>query len=397
MYFSCPQNVLATNLSLVSRAVASRPSHPILANILLETDQASGNISLTAFDLNLGIQVKFPANIEQEGSITLPSRLLNDIVSRLPEAEVILQCDKETSTASLLCGSGRYELRGLPADDFPQLPQISGSRASRLEGARRPPSDQGQISYLPVEAILAGVSGSLFAASNDETKRVLTGVHVKVQPQGLEFAATDGHRLAMVEIPYSEEETALPPQAVTSLEVTVPARALRELERMLQHYTEGMIAVQFDETQMVFQGIQQMLTARLLDGVYPDYHRLIPQQFKYQVTVERKTLVSALERVAVLADQKNNIVKVTIDELNQEIALAVDTPEVAAGKESLPAQVAGGNLEVAFNVKYLLDGLKSVNSTDVTLQMNTPTSPAVLKPIGGTKVTYLVMPVQIRG
>ncbi|MFN3359930.1 MAG: DNA polymerase III subunit beta [Pseudanabaenaceae cyanobacterium] len=380
MYFSCPQNVLATNLGFVSRAVAARPSHPILANILLETDGEGGNVSLTAFDLNLGIQVKFPAVITQEGSITLPSRLLNDIVSRLPEAEVTLQVDLDTSTAVLLCGSGRYELRGLPAAEFPQLPQIS----------------QGQISYLPVEAILAGVNGSLFAAANDETKRVLTGVHVKVQPQGLEFAATDGHRLAVVEIPYSEEEAALPPQAVANLEVTVPARALRELERMLHHYGEGMIAVQFDETQMVFQGVQQMLTARLLDGVYPDYNRLIPQQFKYQVTIERKTFVGALERVAVLADQKNNIVKITIDELNQEIALAVDTPEVAAGKESLPAQVAGGNLEIAFNVKYLLDGLKAVNTTDVILQMNTPTSPAVLKPIGGTKITYLVMPVQIR-
>jgi DNA polymerase-3 subunit beta len=165
---------------------------------------------------------------------------------------------------------------------------------------------------------------------------------------------------------------------------------------MLNQYREGMIAVQFDQTQMVFQGVQQTLTSRLLDGMYPDYRRLIPTQFKYQVTLERKALTSALERVAVLADQKNNIVKITIDELNQEIALAVDTPEVATGKESLPAQVAGGDLEIAFNVKYFLDGLKAINTMDVLLSLNGPTSPAVLTPIGGTKITYLIMPVQIK-
>ncbi len=380
MFFSCSQNVLATNLSFVSRAVASRPHHPVLANILFNTDRESGLISLTAFDLNLGIQVKFPANILQEGGITLPARLLNDIVSRLPDGDVSLEVQTETSTATILCGSGRYELRGLPASEFPELPQIV----------------HGQISYLPVEAVLAGLNGSLFAASTDETKRVLTGVHVKLNPTGLEFAATDGHRLAVVETPYSAEEPALPPQAVADLEVTVPARALRELERMLNQYAEGMIAVQFDQTQMLFQGVQQTMTSRLLDGAYPDYHRLLPLQFNHQVTLERKALVSALERVAVLADQKNNIVKITIDELNQEVALAVDTPEVATGQESLPAQVAGGDIEIAFNVKYFLDGLKAINTTDVLLRMNTPTSPAVLTPIGGTKITYLIMPVQIK-
>ncbi len=380
MFFSCPQSVLASNLSFVSRAVASRPHHPVLGNILFVADRDAGLIALTAFDLNLGIEVKFNANVTAGGSVTLPSRLLNDIVSRLPDGEVSIEVNLDTATATLLCGSGRYEVRGLPAEEFPALPQIV----------------QGQVSYLPVEAMLAGLNGSLFATSADETKRILTGVHVKVNPTGLEFAATDGHRLAVVETPYTDEEPHLPPQAVDTLEVTVPARALRELERMLNQYGEGMIAVQFDQTQMVFQGVQQTLTSRLLDGMYPDYRRLIPTQFKYQVTLERKALTSALERVAVLADQKNNIVKITIDELNQEIALAVDTPEVATGKESLPAQVAGGDLEIAFNVKYLLDGLKAINTMDVLLSLNGPTSPAVLTPIGGTKITYLIMPVQIK-
>jgi DNA polymerase-3 subunit beta len=376
MFFSCSQSVLASNLSFVSRAVASRPHRPVLGNILFVADRDTGLIALTAFDLNWGIEVKFNANVTAGGSVTLPSQLLNDIVSRLPKGEVSIEVDLDTATATLLCGSGRYEVRGLPADEFPALPQIV----------------EGQISYLPVEAMLAGLNGSLFAASGDETKRILTGVHVKVNSTGLEFAATDGHRLAVVEMPYTDP----PSQAVDTLEVTVPARALRELERMLNQYGEGMIAVQFDQTQIVFQGVQQTLTSRLLDGMYPDYRRLIPTEFKYQVTLERKALISALERVAVLADQKNNIVKITIDALNQEIVLAVDTPEVATGKESLPAQVAGGDLEIAFNVKYLLDGLKAINTMDVLLSLNGSIIPAVLTPIGGTKMTYLIMPVQIR-
>jgi DNA polymerase III subunit beta len=382
MRLVCHQNQLASNLSIVSRAVASRPTHPVLANILLVADANSQTLGLTAFDLNLGIQVTFAANVEVGGSITLPARLLNDIVSRLPDEDITLSVD-EGEIATITCGSGRYQVHGLPVAEFPDLPQIA---------------TDGETTYLPVESLLLGLDGSLFAASTDETKRILTGVHVTANADKLEFAATDGHRLAVVNANCmaADDLPGASDGGQPGLEVTIPSRALRELERMLNAQTEGAIAVRFDRSQMIFQSANQILTSRLLDGSYPNYRALIPSQFTRQITLERKLLISALERIAVLADQKNNIVKVSFNSTGQEISLSVEAPDVATGRESLPAQISGDDLDIAFNVKYLLDGLKAIDSSDIQLKLNNSTSPAIITPISATQMTYLIMPVQIR-
>lgn len=383
MRLICPQNQLATHLALVSRAVASRPTHPILANIRLDADSTSQSVGLIAFDLNLGIQVSFAAEVVEAGSITLPAKLLNDIVSRLPDEDVTIAVDKESTMVSIVCGSGRYQVHGLPVEEFPELPQIG---------------EDGETTYLPVDSMLSGLSSTLFATSTDETKRILTGVHLTATADRLEFAATDGHRLAVLQTGFldADEPPVTEDTVTTNLEVTIPARALREIERMLNQQTEGAIAVKFDTANMIFQSANQILISRLLDGTYPNYRQLIPNRFERQVTLERKLFLSALERIAVLADQKNNIVKITINATAQEISLSVEAPDVAAGRESLPAQISGEDVEIAFNVKYLLDGLKALPSNEIQIQLNNPTSPAVIVPLGAAKMTYLLMPVQIR-
>ncbi len=380
MRFVCSQSELSSSLALCSRAVASRPTHPVLANILFLADQKSQTLSLTAFDLNLGIQVVFPAIVSEPGAITLPSKLLGDIVSRLPNEDITLAVDN--AIASIICGSGKYQVHGLPIEEFPELPQIA---------------DDGQITYLPVESLLLGLDSSLFATSTDESKRVLTGVHITAKSDFLEFAATDGHRLSVIQTKFLDEEdgtTKLENQ--TSLEVTIPARAMRELERMLKNQKEGIITVKFDQNQMIFVLANQTLTSRLLDGSYPNYNQLIPKQFERQITLEREVFISALERIGVLADQKNNIVKLSLNATAQEISASVDAPDVATGKESILAQISGGDLDIAFNVKYLLDGLKALSSKEIQIKINTATSPVILTPIGTVNMTYLIMPVQIR-
>jgi DNA polymerase III subunit beta len=275
--------------------------------------------------------------------------------------------------------SGRYQVRGMGAEDFPELPVV----------------EDGEVAQLPVEAFIEGLHGSLFAASSDETKQVLTGVHLSLQAEGLEFAATDGHRLAVVET--IAEEGAPVNDAALALKVTIPAKALQELAKMLDKQTGEIVTVQFDQSQVVFEWTDQRLTSRLLEGQYPNYRQLVPKQFARQLTVERRLLLSALERIAVLADQKNNIVKLSINSGAQEIALSVDAQDVGSGREVFPAQITGEDLEVAFNVKYLMDGLKVITTSEVQMQLNTATSPTVLSPLGGMKMTYLVMPVQVRG
>jgi DNA polymerase III subunit beta len=376
MKFICPQNELSAQLSSVSRAVSSRPNRPVLANILVKADIESQSVTLVGFDEVLGIESRFSAQVEEPGTLTLPSKLWGDIVSRLANEDITLESEGDSTTVTLTSSSGRYEVRGLSAEDYPSLPTV----------------EDGEAISLSADALLNGLRGSLFATSGDETKQVLTGVHLLSETDALEFAATDGHRLAVVQTT-DESATDTP-----SMDVTVPAKALRELERMIQGYTSNEpVALRLDETQVLFDLGAQRLTTRLLEGQYPNYRQLLPKQFARQVTVDRKGLMSSLERIAVLASQKNDIIKITLNPGDQSISLSVEAQEVGSGREELPAQVSGDELDIAFNVRYLLDGLKAFDTTEVQMQCNAATSPAVFVPLGETKITYLVMPVQIRG
>jgi DNA polymerase-3 subunit beta len=371
---------------LVSRAVSPRPSHPILANVLLNADEATQRVSLSAFDLSLGIQTSFPAQVTTGGTLTIPAKLLGDIVSRLPEGELALDDgaddrsgneDEGGILVTLKYASGKYQMRGLGAEEFPELPTIV----------------DGDSAQLSAEAMIEGLRSALFAASGDETKQVLTGVHLSVQDDGLEFAATDGHRLAVVQTVAHPDDVS---GALPKLDVTVPAKALQEVIKMLDRGSSSTVAVKFDPGQIVFEWAEQRLTSRLLEAQYPNYRQLIPRQFSHQVTIDRKSLLSGLERISVIADQHNNIVKMTIIPDSQTISLSVDAQDVGSGQETIAAQITGEGMDVAFNVKYLIEGLKVINTTEIQIQLNTPTSPAILTPLGSLKMTYLVMPVQVR-
>jgi DNA polymerase-3 subunit beta len=379
MKFICTQSELNTQLSSVNRAVPARPSRPVLGNILATADADTQSVTLIGFDEVLGIESQFDAQVETSGSLTLPAKLLGDIVSRLPGEDITLAVEDDEVTLTLTSSSGRYQVRGLSAEDYPALPTV----------------DTGEVVALPAEALLEGLRGSLFASSADETKQVLTGVHLMAETDGLEFAATDGHRLAVVQ---TSDESGTSGADMAAMNVTVPAKALRELERMIQGYasTEP-VTVRLDETQVLFDLGSQKLTTRLLEGQYPNYRQLLPKQFARQVTLNRRDLVSSLERIAVLAGQKNDIIKMSLNSGDQVVSLSVEAQEVGSGQEDLQAQISGDDLDIAFNVRYLLDGLKAFDSSEVQLQCNAATSPAVMLPLGEIKMTYLVMPVQIRG
>lgn len=386
MKLVCTQSNLSSHLSLVSRAVSSRPSHPILANVLLNADEATQRVSLSAFDLSLGIQTSFSAQVTTGGTLTIPAKLLGDIVSRLPEGELALDDgaddrseneDEGGILVTLKYASGKYQMRGLGAEEFPELPTIM----------------DGDSAQLSAEAMIEGLRSALFAASGDETKQVLTGVHLSVQDDGLEFAATDGHRLAVVQtVAHPDDESG----ALPKLDVTVPAKALQEVIKMLDRGSSSTVAVKFDPGQIVFEWAEQRLTSRLLEAQYPNYRQLIPRQFAHNLTLDRKALLSGLERISVIADQHNNIVKMSIMPESQSISLSVDAQDVGSGQETIAAQITGEEMDVAFNVKYLIEGLKVINTTEIQIQLNTPTSPAILSPLGSLKMTYLVMPVQVR-
>ncbi|UFP95090.1 DNA polymerase III subunit beta [Gloeobacter morelensis] len=376
MKIVCSQAVLNQNLSLVGRAVPSRPTHPILANILLEADARSGTVTLTGFDLDLGIDTRFGAEqVEGSGRTTLPARVLSDIISRLPNESLAMEVS-EDNAISLVCGSSHYQVQGASAEEFPKLPELP----------------DGAAHVLPVSEFLEGVQRSLFAASTDESKQILNGVSVKALKEGMEFVATDAHRLSFYRTDFT-----LPEAGTQAIAAVLPVRSVRELEKILGAQAGDSVEVRFDEKQMIFQFPNQTLTTRLLGGRYPDYQQLLPKQFQQTADMERKRLIGCLERIAVLADQKNHIVKLDFAPREHLMTVSVDAPDVGRGRESVPVQYSGQDFSVAFNVRYLLEGLKAMDATDVSFCLNGASDPAVLKPVGNGNYQYLIMPVSIRG
>ena len=380
----CSQSELNSALQLVSRAVATRPTHPVLANVLLTADAGSNRLSLTGFDLSLGIQTSLAASVETSGAITLPARLLGEIVSRLSsDSPVTLAVDDSGEQVQLTSLSGSYQMRGMGADDYPDLPMVESGMTLKLQPER----------------LVQALKGTLFASSADEAKQLLTGVHLKFNQRALEAAATDGHRLAVLNV-----EDALQDEAVTDavdddgFAVTLPSRSLREVERLMASWrSDEPVSLFCDRGQVVFLAADQMVTSRTLEGTYPNYGQLIPDGFTRTFGMERRALIAALERIAVLADQHNNVVKFSSQPEDGVVQISADAQDVGSGSESLPANLEGDAMQIAFNVRYLLDGLKAMGSDRIVLHCNAPTTPAVLRSDDASEAfTYLVMPVQIR-
>ena len=387
MKLVCSQAELNTALQLVSRAVASRPTHPVLANVLLTADAGTDRLSLTGFDLSLGIQTALTASVESSGAITLPARLLGEIVSRLSsDSPITLATDEAGEQVELKSLSGSYQMRGMSADDFPELPLVESGKAVKVNA----------------RALLTALRGTLFASSSDEAKQLLTGVHLHFDGKAMEAAATDGHRLAVLSL-----ADALAVETTVSSEmddegenfsVTLPSRSLREVERLIAGWRgDDQVSLFCDKGQVVFLAADQVVTSRTLDGTYPNYRQLIPDGFARSFDVDRRAFISALERIAVLADQHNNVVKVSGDSTSELLQISADAQDVGSGSESLSAEFTGDAVQIAFNVRYVLDGLKVMDSDRIVLRCNAPTTPAIISPkdddIG---FTYLVMPVQIR-
>ena len=384
MEIVCNQNELNNAIQLVSKAVASRPTHPILANILLAADQGTNKISLTGFDLNLGIQTSIEATVKKSGAITIPSKLLSDIVNKLPtENPVSIAVDMDTDNILIKSDRGSFNLKGIPSDDYPNLPFVESGTSLNID-----PS-----------SFLKALKLTTFASSNDDSKQILTGVNFTFKQKYLESASTDGHRLSVVlinneEKPDSNNNTL---QNEDYLSVTIPSKSLREIEKLLSLKTsENSIKLFYDKGQVVFISSNQIITTRTLEGSYPNYSQLIPDTFSKNFIFKTKQLTEALERIAVLADQQSSVVKIQLSD-SDIAAISADAQDIGSANESLSVSCSGENFDIAFNVRYLLEGLKVISCEKVILKCNLPTTPAVLVPENNINAfTYLVMPVQVR-
>lgn len=362
MRFTLQQSAFTGAINSVIRAVSSRPSHPILACIFLKVDAGSQTITFTGFDLSLGIQIIVSAQVELGGELAVSGKLLSDIVSRLDDVPVLVDSEQQEQTLKLQTLSGEYTLQAFPPVEYPEIPRVKGESCS-----------------IPSKILCDGFRPTLPSVSTEETKAILCGVNIRTEPSCIHFAATNGHRMTRVILPFEG----------TLEQVTIPDYAVREIERLAAG-CEG-VEVIFDGGLAQFKSESKKLTTRLLDGNYPNYPQLIPKDFAQTATVDRKALLTALGRVAVLIEQKANVVK-----MNLEAKRLTLSDQHGSGRETLPMELEGDPMMVCFNVKYLIDGLRAIQSEQVIININTPISPVVLTPSDGLDILYLLMPVQLR-
>ena len=382
----CKQIELNNAIQLVNRAVATRPTHPILSNLLVTADEVTNKISLTGFDLNLGIQTSFDATVSQSGAITIPSRLLSEIVSKLPnESPVSLTVEELSDNILLKSERGSFNIKGIPSDDYPKLPFVESGTSLEID-----PS-----------SFLKALKMTIFSSSNDESKQLLTGVNFKFKKSILESAATDGHRLAVIlnndqDLKLQDNSDDLN-DSDFNLSVTIPTRSLREIEKLVSCKSyENSIKLFYDKGQVVFISANQIITTRTLEGTYPNYSQLIPDSFSKIFKFNKNSFIESLERIAVLADQQSSVVKINLND-DGYASISADAQDIGNAQELLPVTYSGEKLEIAFNVRYLLEGLRVISSENVLLKCNLSTTPAVLVPDDNiTSFTYLVMPVQVR-
>ncbi|MBW3577239.1 MAG: DNA polymerase III subunit beta [Actinobacteria bacterium] len=354
-------------IAWTTRTVAARATLPALAGVLL--DARDGRLTCRATDLELAAEVSVPVRIDEPGTALLPGRLLGQLVSRLPDAPVDISGGGDRVT--LRCGRATFGVRGMPADDFPQLPQ---------------PAEDAPRGIVKAEPFVRMVGQVARAASPDEARPVLTGVKLEGSDDRLTAAATDSYRLAVREVAWDRGVAA---------EALVPARALSESSRAASE-RGAEVTIVFEDGQASFLFGDRRLTTRLIEGNFPEYRQLLPTGYETRVTVDRALLHDALQRVAVVAlGQTNTPVMMRFEDGTVE--LTAGAQEVGDATESLPAEVDGEGLSIAFNPMFLVAGIEAAGTEQVVIELRDGLKPAVVKPHsndGGEEFIYLLMPVR---
>ena len=365
MKFTCSQGALARALNTVSKAVSIRTTIPILKGILLTV---KGNeLTVTASDLDLSIETKMEVQAGEDGSTVVSSKLFSEIIRKLPNA--ILQIEEAEGKMEISCLGSHFTIVSLPADEFPAIGMVN------------------QLSKISVKKDILKdlIKKTTFAASIDEKKGILVGCLLKFTQDKLEMAALDGFRLAVANSKLASEE---------EKSVVIPARILAEIQKILMESSEEEeVSLILDSKKAEIITKDTRVVARLLEGEFIKYNDIIPKTYKTRCIVGREELLSGIERASLLSKEgKNNLIKMDVTSGRIEIT---SRSEEGNSKETVACECEGDELVIGFNSKYVSDVLKSVGDEEVVLEMSTPVSPCLIKPLEGDSYTYLVLPVRI--
>jgi DNA polymerase-3 subunit beta len=350
---------------------------PILSNILLATD--NGRLKLSTTNLEIGINCWVDAQIHEDGSTTVPARLLTDLVNSLPQAPVDISVPEDSNTLNVKSAGSSANIKGMDASEFPLIPSAEGGE---------PPVrfDASQLKEMIEEVA--------FAAADDDSRPVFTGVLIQVSEEKITFAAADAFRLAVRVAP-------LPGDDHPRGDILVPARTLTELARILPSEGQVEMIVTPNRSQVLFHTPQLDLVSRLIEGTFPNYRQIIPKEHTTRAVVETKQFAEAAKRAALFARDSSNITRVKINAGANDglepgsITVEATAEDLGDNVSTINAAVDGPELQIIFNVKYLADVLAVLGTPEVALEANAPTKPGVIKPVGSNDYTYVIMPMHI--
>ncbi len=363
MKFSVAKDKLLEGLQAVQNVVSTRTTLPILSNVLIRAE--NGALHFTTNDLDVGMSCSIEAKIEKPGGTTIPARRLAGIVKELPASEVNVEVDGK-NVASLSCGPSFFKMLCLPEDEFPALPKLEKAKAFTLQQ----------------KILKDALRKTSYGISTDETRYVLNGILFSFKENKLTLVATDGRRLALVDI-----EAEFPRS--NEVDVVIPAKCITELQRLLGE--EGDVKLAVGENHVSFEAGGKLLVSKLIEGNYPNYRQVIPAESRERITIERELLLNAVRRVSLLSSEKSNSVKLIFTKNNLEIA--ANTPEIGEAHESLAISFKGKDFSVAFNPIFLQDPLRALTEDEIHLEVSDEMSPGVIKI--GTPFLYVLMPMRI--
>jgi DNA polymerase-3 subunit beta len=375
MKVTCLQENLAKGLGIVARAVSPRNVLPVLGNVLLATEE--GRLKLAATNLEIGITCWLGTKVEDEGSITVPARTLLDFVNTLPNEKIHLTLDTRRMSLNLKCEAFTSDIKGVDAQEFPVLPSAA----------------LGEGLSLNVVDLREMITQTTIAAATDDTRPVLTGVLVRLEGDQLTLAAADGFRLSM-------RNSKLSAPVRESVSVIIPARALSELARLVgdQDDTVWMV-LPTGRGQAVFRLKDAELSSSLIDGTFPDFQPIIPRSFNTRAVVSTAQFLKACKAADIFARQASHSARITItpgaEALPGRLQVNATAAETGAGETVIDATVEGPAIEIAFNVKYLVDVLTVVNTPNVALETTGPASPGVIRPVGRDDFIHVIMPMHL--
>jgi DNA polymerase III subunit beta len=368
MNLTITKEQILTGLQAVQNVVGARTTLPILSNVLLRADK--DRVEFTATDLDVSVVCGVEAKVKKPGGTTVPVKKLFGIVKELNGSEIDLETDEKNVTV-IRCGPSYYKIHGLSADEFPPLPKFKDDKKVSLQQ----------------ETIKAMMRKTKFAVSTDESRYVLNGIFLSLKDNKMTMVATDGRRLAL-----ADEEADISEKS--SGEFIVPAKAVTELDRLLQE--KGEAEIKFGENQASFalkdeKGFSVLLITKLIEGNYPNYKQVIPAETKERIPLVREEFLQALRRAEIMTSEKANSVKLTFGK--NSLSITANTPDVGEARESLAVNYKGKEMAIAFNPRYLIDALGSLSEDEVFFELIDELSPGVLK-INGPFL-YVVMPMRL--